>query len=107
MHRRREIQSLELHRRIARRLEEDTAAVIQKARGNLQRWLSMRPDDGLSVTWREWESLLGEMSPGELGAFLISDSQRAVRLRQSSPFAGVIPAQDVWEIKKTLSCATP
>ena len=107
MHGRREIQSLELHRRIVGRMGEDAAAVIQKARGNLHRWLSMRPDDGLSATWREWELLLREMTPGELGAFLVSDSPRAVRLRQSSPFAGVLPARDVWEIKKTLSRATP
>jgi hypothetical protein len=40
VHQRREQESLEIHRRIARRLDDDGVPVLDKALGNLCRWLA-------------------------------------------------------------------
>lgn len=43
---------------------------------------------------REWKELLGTHSPQRLKEFLVADSPRAIRLRQSSPFFAVLsPAE--------------
>jgi hypothetical protein len=91
---------LEIHRRIARRMEQDAASVIDKARGNLRRWLAQRGEDSLSITYREWEGLLDSLGVSELSRLLVADDEKSARLRQSSPFAGVLSPREVWEIKR-------
>lgn len=91
---------MEIHRRIARRMEQDAAPVIDKARDNLRRWLAQRGDDSLSSAFREWEGLLDSLSVAELSRLLVADDEKSARLRQSSPFAGVLSPQEVWEIKR-------
>lgn len=106
MHVYREIESLEIHRRIARCLEKDHESVLTRARENLRRRIRARPSDGLSGVYREWEAILSKFSPTELAAFLVSDDPDAVRLRQSSPFAGVLSPGEIWEIKRERRHAT-
>lgn len=106
VHRRREFESLEIHRRIVGRLEADAVPVMEKARGNLRRWLAGRGDGALAVVYREWDGLLGSLDLQELCELLVAEDERAVRLRQSSPFAGVLPPQEVWEIKRGSRHAT-
>lgn len=96
MHRRREIQSLEMHRRIAALMESEPERVIGKARENLFAWRLRREDDAAGD---EWLALLDRLSPGELAAFLVSETEDALRMRQSSPFAGVLSPREVWAIK--------
>lgn len=103
VHRRRELESLEIHRRIARLLEEDPVRVIGKARGNLRSWLAQRGEDALCSTFREWEDLLDSLGVAELSRLLVAGDEKSVRLRQSSPFAGVLPPREVWEIKGSCS----
>ena len=101
VHQRREQEALEIHRRIARRLDDDAVTVLEKARGNLCRWLSDRGEDSLASVYREWEYLLKSLSAAEVSQLLIAEDERSTRLRQSSPFAGVLSPQEVWEIKRS------
>ncbi len=87
-----------MHRRIARRLQSAPGEVIGKARENLRRWRETRGGI-LPPALEEWERLLDRLPPDELNALLVAEDEEAVRLRQSSPFAGVLPPQEVWSIK--------
>jgi hypothetical protein len=101
VHLRREQESLEIHRRIARRLDDDAVPVLEKARGNLRRWVSDRGEDSLAAVYREWESLLGSLTVAQVAELLVAEDERSTRLRQSSPFAGDLSPQEVWEIKRS------
>lgn len=101
MHHRREIQSLEMHRRIAALMGSDPERVMGKAVGNLHEWLKLQQGSSLELVFREWLDLLVRSSPSEVADFIVSDSERAVRMRQSSPFAGVLSPREVWDIKRS------
>ena len=75
-------------RRIAARLRRDRR-VLNVARANLKRWMT---GDGRNVraSFREWDRILTRLSRAEIADFLQSDTPLARRLRQSSPFCGVL-----------------
>jgi hypothetical protein len=100
MHHLREIQSLQMHRRIAAMMERDPDAVIGKALRNLHAWAAHPHGSAMEPVFKEWLDLLARMEPSEIAAFIVSDSERAVRLRQSTPFAGVLSPREVWAIKR-------
>ncbi len=100
MHHRRELQSLEMHRRIAERIERDPEAVLGKARANLAAWLARHQGSALEPVFREWMELITNTSPSGIAAFIVSDDERATRMRQSSPFAGVLTPREIWAIKR-------
>lgn len=75
--------------------------VLEKARANLQRWLSGREEDSLAAVYREWQSLLGSLTVAQVSELLVAEDERSMRLRQSSPFAGVLSPQEIWEIKRS------
>lgn len=77
--------SLALHELVATKLEADPA-LLDVARSNLTRWLAAHPTGALV----EWRHLLEVTSLPQLVALLRSTSETAVRLRQSSPFAGLL-----------------
>jgi hypothetical protein len=77
--------SLALHERVAAKLERDPA-LLDVARDNLERWL--RTTDSASLL--EWRHLLDVTSLAALLELLRSRDERAIRLRQSSPFAGLL-----------------
>jgi hypothetical protein len=81
--------SLALHEAPAARIQA-RPELLQVARANLARWLSRAPQPALL----EWQNLLDRASLSELLALLCSDDERAARLRQSSPFAGVLTAEE-------------
>jgi len=81
--------SLALHQAVAAKLEAQPELLVV-AHQNLQRWLST----GRSAAWEDWERLLKSLSMPELLALLRARDERATRLRQSSPFAGVLPAAE-------------
>lgn len=92
---------IELARRVADRLEEHPER-IECARGNLRRWLLRNADSpGLVRTYLEWQSIL-DRTPSEIRAVLLDESDEGQRLRQSSPFAGVVPPHEVWDIKRAV-----
>jgi hypothetical protein len=79
--------SLAFHRLIAAKLRADPA-VVDHARANLRRWLGTSSPNVRPVLL-EWQAILdGAREP--LLALLESDDEHATRLRQSSPFAGVL-----------------
>ena len=57
-----------------------------------ERWLaSGNYDEGEAASVREWLPMLNESRLDELMVALTSDSENATRMRQSSPFTGIIP----------------
>jgi predicted NACHT family NTPase len=81
--------SLALHEAVAAKLETQPQ-LLEVARANLQRWLTTNPAAAL----REWWQLLDATPLPELVALLRSPGDQATRLRQSSPFAGLLtPAE--------------
>ncbi len=81
--------SLALHEAVAARLEAQPE-LLEVARANLRRWLAASPAAAL----REWQRLLDSLPLPQLVKLLRSPEEAAVRLRQSSPFAGILgPAQ--------------
>ena len=93
--------SLEMGRRVVARLREQPA-LLQIARDNLDRWLRRNADaPALIRCYREWLAIL-ERPLGEICQTLCADTEEGRRLRQSSPFAGVLPPSEVWSIKATI-----
>jgi hypothetical protein len=81
--------SLALHEAVAAKLEADPS-LLNVARDNLDRWLRVASRPALL----EWQRLLEVTPVPQLLALLRASDERAARLRQSSPFAGVLtPAE--------------
>ena len=78
--------SLALHRRVAEKLAAQPD-LIDVARENLRRWQAS--SDRPSLALAEWVSIL-DQPLDEIVALLVDPSDDAVRLRQSSPFAGIL-----------------
>lgn len=97
-HKRIEERSLQLHKEIARRLEEDPQ-LIKVAKKNLIRWIAR---DGEIPVWREWSELLnGALS--QVLSVLLSPDERGTRLRQSSPFCGILSPRERWKIYESFT----
>jgi len=62
--------------------------VIELAQRNLQDWAARW--GGLNPAWEEWAQLLRMLTPAQVAHFLESTTPKANRLRQSSPFMGVL-----------------
>ena len=84
-----EQRSLALHEAVAARLEADPT-LLGIAKANLQRWLATSPQPALV----EWRDVLDRLPLSHLLALLRSNDAHAVRLRQSSPFAGVLTPEE-------------
>lgn len=99
-HRQLDRRSLELAQEIARRLLANPS-LIQVARDNLARWQA-RPDAGSALRrcYLEWAALLDRLTVPELVDLLQRDDEEAARLRQNSPFAGILSPEEVWQIKR-------
>jgi hypothetical protein len=90
--------SLELARRIAEKLRRQPE-VIEAARDNLVRWSRQNAAaPSLLRCYAEWQNILSRPVE-EICALLCSASDEAQRLRQNSPFAGVLAPAEVWEVK--------
>lgn len=90
-HRRLDLRSLVMHTLIARKVARDPG-LLAVARENLRRWGERWGGD--TPMWvEEWQSIL-KRPWREVAAFITELSPRATRLRQSSPFAGVLTAQE-------------
>ena len=86
--------SLLLARAIVEMIDTDPGKKgLEKARANCDRWLVSSP---MSVL-REWERLLdGDWAV--IRAHLLDEGPEGRRLRQSSPFCGILPVRTRWEI---------
>lgn len=82
-----EARSLRMHCMVAERYRETPSEVIQFGLENLRRWQEAGVD---CDDFRIWEEILRNC-PQSLPETLCDRGEEAVRLRQSSPFAGLIP----------------
>jgi hypothetical protein len=90
--------SLELARRVADRMRGQPE-VIDFARANLARWSQQNTSaPSLLRCYAEWQQILSRPVE-EICTLLCSESDNAQRLRQNSPFAGVLTPTEVWEVK--------
>ncbi|MBE0599024.1 MAG: HigA family addiction module antidote protein [Desulfuromonadales bacterium] len=90
------------HAIIAERLLSEPDRVIAKAKENITRWGWLRdfPDPQKRPDFMaEWLNLL-DGSIGALQAILTGEDERAVRLRSSSPFAGIVSSRERWQLRK-------
>ena len=92
--------SLEMDREIARRLRADPA-LAEIARRNLKRWLG-RPGlpASLNRCYVEWQTILDSHSLDQLLRLLEDEGEEAQRLRQNSPFVGILTPLEVREFKR-------
>lgn len=86
-HRLLEARSLAMHAVIAARIEREPK-LLDIARNNLRRWRA-RWKGGAPAWHREWCEILNRPWP-EIAAILTEPSEEGARLRQSSPFVGVL-----------------
>jgi hypothetical protein len=86
-HARLDERSLALHRLVAEKIGADPT-LLDVARANLRHWQAASPERSPALC--EWEHILDESPVDEVIALLIECSERATRLRQSSPFAGIL-----------------
>jgi hypothetical protein len=69
-------------------------ALVNRAREQLHRWEAnawTNNDRRVLPALQEWRALLDSLTLDQLIDLLGEDSNRAARLRQSSPFAGLLP----------------
>jgi hypothetical protein len=97
--------SLELGRRVAERLQQ-RPELLQIAHDNLARWSRLNAAaPSLLCCYAEWQNFLNRPLQ-EICEVLTSESEEAQRLRQNSPFAGILTAREVWEVKQRFRHAT-
>ena len=82
-----EARSLAMHCLIARKIAADPA-LLDVARRNLETW-SARYGDSPPRALDEWRAILEQPWP-DIAALITDPGESATRLRQSSPFAGVL-----------------
>ena len=92
---REERRSLHLHRAIARQLERFPEEVLARARDTLSLMRRKHPEAG--QLFREWEVIL-DRPVSELVSALIDPSSHGRELRQVTPFAGVLTAEERTEV---------
>jgi hypothetical protein len=93
-----EERSILLHRAVAQKIRENPG-LLAAARDNLRRWIGQ---GGPRPYWAEWEALL-DGPLGDLLIFMVSPSEDARRLRQCSPFAGILTPRERWSIYESFA----
>lgn len=69
----------------------DRPELVAKGLENLDRWERAR---GPHSVFSEWRAILAGASMDELLSLLVENSERANRLRQSSPFTGILSPEE-------------
>ena len=86
--------SLILAREIVDRIDRDTERKgLAKARSVCERWAQNSPQPAVD----EWRSLL-KKDWHEIRKMLLADDETGQRLRQSSPFCGILTPVERWRI---------
>jgi hypothetical protein len=90
--------SLEMGRQVAARLRA-RPELIEIARDNLARWSRQNAHSGsLLRCYAEWQEILSRPLD-EVCDLLCAETDNGQRLRQNSPFVGLLSPEEVWEIK--------
>ena len=88
---------------LARRIAEGVGAHpewVELAKANLDRWSRLNGDaPALLACYQEWRGIL-DRPIEEIRDVLLDPTDLGQRLRQNSPFAGVLTAAEVWHIKR-------
>ncbi|MBN2059985.1 MAG: hypothetical protein JW882_06160 [Deltaproteobacteria bacterium] len=100
-HKRIEERSIALHREIARRIYS-TPALIRIAKRNIESWAER---NGETPIFNEWREIL-DRPLDEIIEVLVSVNERGRRLRQSSPFCGILTPQERWKIYESFTTGT-
>jgi hypothetical protein len=80
--------SLAMDRLVAEKIRA-SPHLVEIAKANLRRW--MQQDEGfVHRVHAEWEEILDMLTPFELADFIASETPKANRLRQSTPFTGIL-----------------
>ena len=85
-HSRLDERSVALHRLVARKVLADPS-LLNEARETVRRWQGMEGNSWLALS--EWQDILNGPAD-QVARFLTERSERATRLRQSSPFCGIL-----------------
>ncbi|AYG47958.1 hypothetical protein DV532_27135 (plasmid) [Pseudomonas sp. Leaf58] len=99
-HRIHEIRSLLIHRLVAKKLRENPK-LIEKAWSNIAKAREVADLDVL----KEWEAVL-RAPISRICDFIVRDTQVAIRMRQSSPFHGIITPEERQEINEQIKLRT-
>jgi hypothetical protein len=96
-----ETRSLRLHQAIAEKLRRNPD-LIRRAYENIGRWkrINSFPQPYLD----EWQAVLDQGLEASL-ALMCEDSERGRRLRQSSPFPGILSNAERWRILRETRAA--
>jgi hypothetical protein len=86
-HRLHDARSLAMHTAIASKIDRDPT-LLEKAHDNLRRWRD-RQGDSVAPWLVEWQKLL-RRPWREVAGIITGLTEESARLRQSSPFAGVL-----------------
>ena len=95
--------SLALHRAVAHRLHSNPH-LLQKAKSNLKNWLSR--NQAVSA-WLEWQEILETSSLEKVLKIITAETEEGQRLRSSSPFVGLITAEERRQIIKDCEKTRP
>jgi hypothetical protein len=90
-HRLLEARSLAMHAVIAEKIERDPK-LLKIAHDNLKRWRT-RWEEQTPAWYQEWSGIL-KRPWSEIAAIMTEPSEDGARLRQSSPFAGILSATE-------------
>jgi hypothetical protein len=101
-HSRLDERSLAMHQLVAAKVQADPT-LLDKARENVRRWRAREGSPDLALG--EWEQILNT-SVNQVAQFLAERSERATRLRQSSPFAGFLSEAERRAIYESYSTRT-
>ncbi len=86
------------HIEVARRLHANPQAILARARQNLERWLPAHADSFSEHALQEWCGLLDQLNVVDLMKLITEDSDEGQRLRQSTPFTGILTETERTEL---------
>ena len=89
-HRKIEERSLALHREIAIKIRENPSLLLDVKQRLEDAVGSERHSESVKDALREWFDILDHKPVSEIIELLIDPGEEAARLRQSSPFAGIL-----------------
>ena len=93
--------SLEIARQVVQRVRRHPE-LLDAARDNLARWSRQNAGTpSLLHCYTEWQEILSRPLE-EICGLLCAETDEGQRLRQNSPFAGVLSPAEVWAIKSRL-----
>jgi len=89
------------HRAMAEKIRRQPA-LLEIARENLRRWMAAEPDATLSQARSEWQWRLDCESVEEIIRLMTDPTEEGHRLRQSTPFAGILTPEERRAIRDQL-----